>query len=166
MISLNKYLLESLKNQDYINVKFTDADVKKLSIKDLIRGTKVNGYKLGNFPNYGYCEFEKTNKDEWTFVRYTDDMAVDDSSWKDAKSKEKYTNSELEVFIKNRKNKNSMLYASVPTKTFDGDFVEPFIFTPVTVPVFFVKPQSATISSVTLSLFIFSICSLTYVFVA
>ena len=113
--------MESLKNQDYIQVKFTDADVKKLAVKDLIRGTKVNGYKLGNLSS-GYCEFEKTNKDEWAFVSYTDGIAVNDSAWKDAKSKETYTDSELEGFIKNRNDKKDMLYMKVPTKTLKGDF--------------------------------------------
>ena len=124
MIPLNKYiLLESQNNKnDYIRVKFTDDDIKRLSIKEFVRGTRVRGYKFKNFSNYGYCEFEKTNKNEWTFVSYTDGIAINDSAWKDAKSKEKYTNSELEDFIKNRKDKKDMLYASVPTKLLSGDF--------------------------------------------
>lgn len=124
MIPLNKYIiLESQNNKnDYIRVKFTDDDIKRLSIKELVRGTRVRGYKFKNFSNYGYCEFEKTDKNEWMFVCYTDGIAINDSAWKDAKSKEKYTNSELEDFIKNRKDKKDMLYVSVPTKLLSGDF--------------------------------------------
>ena len=43
MIPLNKYiLLESQNNKnDYIHVKFTDDDIKRLSIKEFVRGTRV-----------------------------------------------------------------------------------------------------------------------------